>query len=204
MATNFSSMLDALKAEGPAADRVEHMALYGWLIGAWDVEVLDRDADGAIRSARGEWHFDWVLEGRAIQDVFIVPRRPERQSSERQSSERQSSERRSSERQSSERQSDGMAVAGNRYGTTLRVPNPEDGTWRIDWSNPVTQARSSMIARKRGDEIVQDGVGTDGVPYRWIFSEISANAFHWRAEVSSDEARGWTTLTEFRATRATT
>ncbi|SRR6266851_1244734 len=178
METNFSPMLDALKADGPAADRVEHMALYGWLIGAWDVEVLDRDANGAIRSARGEWHFDWVLEGRAIQDVFIVPRRTERQSA-------------------------GMAIAGNRYGTTLRVPNPEDGTWRIDWSNPVTQARSSMIARKRDDEIVQDGIGADGVPYRWIFSEISDDAFHWRAEVSSDEGRGWTTLTEFRAIRAT-
>jgi hypothetical protein len=179
MAKTFSAMIEALKADGPAPDRAEAMALYGWLIGAWEVEVLDRDEDGAIRRATGEWHFDWVLEGRAIQDVFIVPRR-------------------------SERRRDGMAAAGNRYGTTLRVPNPADGTWRIDWSNPISQARSSMIGRRQGSDIVQDGINADGAdaPYRWIFSEIAGDAFRWRAEISRDGGRSWTTTVEFRARRA--
>jgi len=99
---------------------------------------------------------------------------------------------------------DGTALAGNRYGTTLRVFNPADGTWRIDWTNPVTQARNSMIARKAGAEIVQDGLDAeDGVGrYRWIFSEITPNAFRWRAEVSSDGGRSWQITVAFRATRS--
>jgi hypothetical protein len=174
-----SPMIEALKAGGPAADREAAMALYGWLIGAWDVEVLDHEAGGAIRRSRGEWHFDWVLEGRAIQDVFIVPPRAERRSG-------------------------GMPGAGNRCGTTLRVPNPADGTWRIDWSNPVTLARNSMIGRRQGNEIVQDGIDADGddAPYRWVFSDIGADAFRWRAEISRDGGRSWTVTVEFHVTRA--
>ncbi len=177
--TQRSSMLEVLGAGGPAADRAADMMLYSWLIGSWDVEVLDRHPDGAPRPATGEWHFGWILEGRAIQDVFIVPRR-------------------------AERTMDGTALAGNRYGTTLRVFNPADGTWRIDWTNPVTQARNSMIARKAGAEIVQDGLDAeDGVGrYRWIFSEITPNAFRWRAEVSSDGGRSWQITVAFRATRS--
>ena len=177
--TANGSMLQVLKADGAAADRADGMALYGWLIGAWDVEVYDRLADGLIRRARGEWHFDWVLEGRAIQDVFIVPRH-------------------------AERRRDDLGLAGNRYGTSLRVLNPADGTWRIDWSNPVTQARNSMIGRKVGSEIVQDGLDNDagGARYRWVFSEMTPNAFRWRAETSTDGGRSWTITVEFRAARA--
>jgi hypothetical protein len=32
-------------------------------------------ADGTRSQHRGEWHFGWVLEGRAIQDVLISPPR---------------------------------------------------------------------------------------------------------------------------------
>ena len=33
-------------------------------------------ADGATEKSTGEIHFGWVLEGRAIQDIWIRPRRP--------------------------------------------------------------------------------------------------------------------------------
>lgn len=47
--------------------------MYDWLVGSWDVTVTDFPEDGTKHQHQGEWHFSWVLEGRAIQDVWIVP-----------------------------------------------------------------------------------------------------------------------------------
>lgn len=70
------SVLTALKSEGPPADRVKDMDLYGWLIGSWEMDTVRRMDDGTIQKRTGECHSDWVLEGRAIQDIWIRPRRP--------------------------------------------------------------------------------------------------------------------------------
>ena len=64
---------DALCAQAPADDRAGRMELYGWLVGSWDLDVTRFQADGAVIRRKGEWHFGWVLEGRAIQDVWIIP-----------------------------------------------------------------------------------------------------------------------------------
>jgi len=47
--------------------------MYDWLVGSWDVTVTDFPEEGTKYQQQGEWHFSWVLEGRAIQDVWIVP-----------------------------------------------------------------------------------------------------------------------------------
>jgi catechol 2,3-dioxygenase-like lactoylglutathione lyase family enzyme len=70
---------DALHAHGPAADRAGKMELYGWLVGSWELDVTGYPEDGSQRRRPGEWHCGWVLEGRAIQDVWIVPARSARQ-----------------------------------------------------------------------------------------------------------------------------
>ncbi|WP_204280043.1 hypothetical protein, partial [Raoultella ornithinolytica] len=62
--------LAAFGATGPSPDRGDKMELYGWLIGSWDLEVSAFMPDGSVRKRPGEWHFGWVLEGRAIQDVW--------------------------------------------------------------------------------------------------------------------------------------
>jgi hypothetical protein len=68
-----SSFLAALHADGPAPDRADNMKLYGWLIGDWTMNATVHADDGAKHTARGEIHFGWVLEGRAIQDVWSLP-----------------------------------------------------------------------------------------------------------------------------------
>jgi hypothetical protein len=68
------NFFDALKADGPAADRADKMALYSWLIGSWAMDSLVHQDDGKTTAGpKGEIHFGWVLEGRAIQDVWILP-----------------------------------------------------------------------------------------------------------------------------------
>jgi len=49
--------------------------LFGQFVGAWDFDALLVARDGTRTSHRGEWHFGWVLEGRAVQDVLISPPR---------------------------------------------------------------------------------------------------------------------------------
>jgi catechol 2,3-dioxygenase-like lactoylglutathione lyase family enzyme len=64
---------EALHSAGPAADRAEKMALYGWLIGDWAMDATVYGDDGSVHTAQGTIHFGWVLDGRAIQDVWILP-----------------------------------------------------------------------------------------------------------------------------------
>lgn len=71
--TRQSAFITALCASGPAADRAEKLNLYGWLIGSWQMKARVLTADGAEHTGHGEIHFTWALEGRALQDVWILP-----------------------------------------------------------------------------------------------------------------------------------
>jgi hypothetical protein len=70
MPTSFDT---ALHAAGPAPDRAAQMDLYGWLVGSWDMDAVVHLDDGTTHRGRGEVHAGWVLDGRAIQDVWILP-----------------------------------------------------------------------------------------------------------------------------------
>jgi hypothetical protein len=67
------SFLEALPSDRPAADRADKMKLYGWLIGRWIMDATMHLDNGDSHRAEGEISFGWVLEGRAIQDVWILP-----------------------------------------------------------------------------------------------------------------------------------
>lgn len=170
------AFLECLHAGAPAADRGGNMDLYGWLIGSWQLEVTRFLADGSTRCRPGEWHFGWVLEGRAIQDVWVVPPR------------------------GAQRQGDAAANV-NVYGTTLRVYDPRLDAWQIQWTDPVTQTYLAMIGRKQGSDIVQLGKSPDGSLIRWSFSGITHQSFRWRGEVSVDGGATWRLDVEFLARR---
>jgi len=68
-----NSFIDALYTTDPARDRADKMKLYGWLIGRWTMDAIVHRDDGTQHQDVGEIHFGWVLEGRAIQDVWILP-----------------------------------------------------------------------------------------------------------------------------------
>jgi hypothetical protein len=68
-----NSFIDALHTTDPAPDRADKMKLYGWLIGRWTMDAIVHRDDGTQHQDVGEIHFGWVLEGRAIQDVWILP-----------------------------------------------------------------------------------------------------------------------------------
>ncbi len=70
-------LVEALHVPGPAGPDDQHLQLFGQFIGSWDIAWSGLDAGVRTRTARGELHFGWVLGGRAIQDIWIVPGRGE-------------------------------------------------------------------------------------------------------------------------------
>jgi hypothetical protein len=68
-----ASFPSALHNAGPAPDRADKLTLYGWLIGDWAMDAVVHRDDGTEHHGSGEIHSGWVLEGRAIQDVWILP-----------------------------------------------------------------------------------------------------------------------------------
>ena len=69
----FATFKGALHSAGPAPDRAARMGLYAWLVGSWEMDAVVHLDDGTTQQGRGEVHAGWVLEGRAIQDVWILP-----------------------------------------------------------------------------------------------------------------------------------
>jgi hypothetical protein len=70
----LTASIVALHTDGPAADRADKMALYGRFVGRWEMASVIHNEDGTTRAGpRGEIHFGWVLEGRAVQDVWVLP-----------------------------------------------------------------------------------------------------------------------------------
>jgi len=61
----------ALLADGPAAQYREKLMLFGQFVGNWEFQGVEYHADGSRVTDRGEIDFGWVLEGRAVQDVWI-------------------------------------------------------------------------------------------------------------------------------------
>jgi hypothetical protein len=170
------SFQEIISSSGRSPEIPEGLDAYGWLIGSWELDVYRYKAvEVAARHIKGEVHFGWVLEGRAVQDVWIMPRRSERTT--------------------------GLDKANNMYGTTLRVWDPVIQAWHITWINPVTGHREEQIGRRSGRDIVQVGARADGTPTRWMFTEITPDSFHWTGESLLPDGKTWKLEGEFRAKR---
>jgi len=176
-----SSFAEVLHSGGPAPDRAGKMSLYAFLVGRWETDLVAHGEDGTTHRSRGEIHSGWVLEGRAIQDVWMTPPRAERDPT---------------------KPLPVLPVTGAWYGTTLRVYDPKLDVWHILWSDPATQVFTRQIGRAEGADIVQIGSVAPGVKLRWRFTEITANSFHWLGEISRDDGKTWRLQVEVFARRA--
>jgi hypothetical protein len=169
------SFVEALVSSGRSPEIAEPDDAYGWLVGSWELEVKHYVVDVRDRNIKGEVHFAWVLEGRAMQDIWIMPLRTDRTSE--------------------------VDRSCNMYGMTLRIWDPAIKAWRVTWNNPVTGRRDELIGRKEGKNIVQIGNRSDGTPIRWIFSEITPESFRWIGESLTPDGETWKLEGEFVAKR---
>ena len=164
-----------LAASGRSPEIPDASDVYGWLVGSWELDVYRYVVDVADRHIKGEVHAGWVLEGRAVQDVWIMPRVSDRPSYQDR--------------------------VTNMYGTTLRIWDPAIEAWRIIWRNPVTGHSEEQIGRRNGNDIVQVGARPDGTPTRWMFTEITRDSFHWTGESLNPDGKTWSLGGEFRGRR---
>jgi uncharacterized protein len=72
-APSQSDMLTALGASGPNPAFAQAKAFDG-IIGAWEFDCTLTPEGAPVEQYRGEWTFDWVLDGTAIQDVITAYR----------------------------------------------------------------------------------------------------------------------------------
>ena len=170
------ALSDALNATHRAPEIPESLDAYGWLVGSWKLDVLHYWAtDVSARGLKGEVHAAWVLQGLAVQDVWIMPRRPDRTAQ--------------------------LDRKWNMYGTTLRVWDATIQGWRITWRNPAGDHHEEQIGHRVGKDIVQVGVRPNGTPTRWRFTEVTDQSFHWLGESMQPDGKSWMLEGEFRARR---
>ncbi|HKO53251.1 MAG TPA: hypothetical protein VJV79_36325 [Polyangiaceae bacterium] len=166
--------IETLAATGPHPSLGANADTYARVIGSWTGE-LSRYQDGKrVASASVEAHFSWVLEGRAVQDVWITPARVDRES--------------------------GADAGFNWYGSTLRVFDPSASAWNTVWTDPVSQLRIELVGRRVGDEIVQIGT-RGGRPIRWTFSELEPDSFTWRGQILNFDGVSWDLEVEMKFRR---
>jgi hypothetical protein len=172
--TRSPTLEEIVGAAGPNPEHADALMLFGQFVGSWDVESTGFSPDGRTRSVRGEWHFFWALEGRAIQDVIISPPRGER---------------------------DAAKWNVGDYQTAIRFYRPADGSWDVTAISPPYDQVHRLVARKREDRIVLEGTGPDGRREIWSFYEITADRCRWRGQISDDGGRTWFTDEEMVLTR---
>ena len=166
----------ALAAPARSREIPESEDAYGWLVGSWELDVRRYWAvDVSSQRIKGEVHASWTLEGRAVQDVWIMPRIGERSAT--------------------------LDKRRNMFGTTLRAWDSSIRAWRIMWSNPAGEHFENQIGRWSGNQVVQVGTRPDGTPTRWRFTEITSESFHWLGEALAPDGVTWNLEGEFLASR---
>ena len=110
--------------------------LYGQFVGEWDFEWVDHQGTADERHIQGEWIFAWVLEGTAVQDVFICPSRKAR---------------------IKDYQPDAA------YATTVRMYNPDTGTWDILYTE--LGGATQLEGKRDGNRIVQTEVNEKNIQW---------------------------------------
>lgn len=131
--------------------------LFGRFVGSWRLD-WERVVDGAVAAtAVGELHFGWVLGGRAVQDVWIVPGPDQPGTGERPHA---------------------------FHGSTIRFYDDQLGAWRSTWVEPVNGRVRRFVGRPVGDEIELRS-DEDEPALRWRFTAITPDSFTWLGEVAA-------------------
>jgi len=171
-ANTVACFSNALVCETCKTDLQEKLNLFGQFVGEWEFEGIYKKGTPEESHTKGEWIFSWILDGTAIQDVYIHPSRQER---------------------------DKKTSDYAEYSTTLRFYNLATDSWNMYYGGAgMSQV---LEGRQVGDEIIVSFCTESETQFRTVFSEIKANSFHWRSERSGNGGVSWDSQFELTAAR---
>ena len=147
-----------LVSTAPRPEFAERLSMFEPLIGSWDLAVTDYDKTGQMRASRAEWHFSWGLDGRAVLDVWISPRRD-------------AADRR-----------DPRDGPRPEWGLSVRFYDPDGDQWRSTWIGPGQGLIRVFTAIPTSDGLRLTQVDETGIETRWTFLELTQASFRWRNE----------------------
>ena len=152
--TPAQTLAALMPSDAPRPEFADAFAPFAPLIGSWDLDVSWYDEDGKVtRQTRGEWHFAWALDGRAVADIWITPSRTQR-----------------------ELDGDGE------WGLTIRLYDPTLGAFRSTWMGPKFALVMTFIGHPGDRTITLEAREPLAAKTRWIFTDITDTTFHWRNE----------------------
>ena len=137
---------------------------FGKFIGKWSLNLTITNLDGSNIKYKGEWHFHRILQGRAIQDIWIIPSLSFQEDNE-----------------------------FHEYGTTVRTFNPRTNKWKAVWFGPIQNQFFLFDIEENDDQITLTETNNRNLEMKWIFFDISQNSFKWRSEVKTKENNRWFT-----------
>jgi len=155
-----NGFIDALHVSGPADEHAGKLMLFGQFVGSWDLEWAGTSANGEPATATDELHFGWVLGGRAVQDIWIVPGRGQ--------------------------PGEGQPPSAF-HGSTIRFYDPAIDAWRSTWVEPVNGRVRRFVGRPADGDILL--VSDEEDPQlRWRFTDIGRTRSPGRARLHTTVA----------------
>ena len=137
---------------------------FGKFIGEWSLNLTITNQNGTKNRFKGEWHFYRILQGRAIQDIWIIPGL------------------------TSQGEND-----FHEYGTTIRTFNFKTRKWRAVWVGPVQNQLFVFDIEDINDQIILTETNNPNLEMKWSFFDISENSFQWKSEVKIKGLDSWFT-----------
>jgi hypothetical protein len=150
--------LKGLGAAGPEPSLTKELMLFGQFVGAWQIVECRYLQEGNWVSSTGEVHFNWILEGRAVQDVWMYH----------------------------DVRTGGLSPSGTTirfYDPERRLWR---SVWITPHHRDVDLFIGRKVGDEIVLEMQEESKKEGDGDIRWIFSNITPDSFQWRGEESKD------------------
>jgi hypothetical protein len=162
----INNFINTLITDSGHQKHKEKLKPYEFLIGSWNFDWVGHNEDGSTLTVPGEWHFSWILQGRAIQDSWICPKIILRSS--------------------------GKYPEGE-YSTTIRFYDFNDDSIKVIWIGPILSRLNIFEVTQTENQIMQEEilVKDKSEVSKWQFKDFNESSFKWEAYLFNEKQKTW-------------